>query len=155
MKFIPLTQGKRACVDDEDLDWLMAMGSWHYLKKRGCARGGDGKTMMHRTVAERHGIAGPGDNVKHMDGDRLNNQRSNLRVVNRTQQAAGRKKYRGKVSYKGVSYDATKDRYRATIWSSGKWYHLGWFGNARDAARRYNDAAFLFFGEYAKLNEVP
>ena len=29
MKYIPLTNGKRAIVDDEDYDWLMQY-EWHY-----------------------------------------------------------------------------------------------------------------------------
>lgn len=30
VKEIPLTRGQVAIVDDEDYDWITAMGKWHY-----------------------------------------------------------------------------------------------------------------------------
>lgn len=32
--------------------------------------------------------------------------------------------------------------------------YLGYFTNEIEAARAYNDAAAIYFGEFAKLNEI-
>jgi len=165
---ILLADGKHALVDDQDHGWLMAYGNWCYYKRGGYAyckvhQGGQGAgaykhVPMHRVIAIKHGIV-PDDPkvlVDHEDRNKLNNQASNLRPANRSQNGANRPKPdTGALgSYKGVSYDLAKERYRAVIRVNYKLIHLGWFRNARDAALAYNEAAADYFGEFALLNEV-
>lgn len=55
--------------------------------------------------------------------------------------------------YKGVSRD--RGRWRAYIRVNYKQIHLGNFRTKEEAARRYNEAALKYFGEFAELNEIP
>lgn len=85
MKEINLTKGYKAKVDDEDYQWLVDNFSFHYSS--GYARSTkivDGHRVslaMHRIILERYGSIPDGLEPDHIDRDKLNNQRSNLRLV--------------------------------------------------------------------------
>jgi hypothetical protein len=59
-----------------------------------------------------------------------------------------------RLGLKGVRKRANRRRYVARITSRGRQIHLGSFDTAIEAARAYNNAAKLMFGEYASLNEI-
>ena len=86
MKEIDLGKGYKAKVDDEDYDWLMENYSFHF-NSMGYARttkiiNGDKTSLaMHRIILERYEPIPEGLETDHIDGDKLNNQRSNLRLV--------------------------------------------------------------------------
>jgi hypothetical protein len=106
---------------------------------------------MHRLIL---GLSlGDPDQIDHINGDKLDNRRSNLRIATRSQNLANQQKSRGATSsrYKGVHWDRSKQKWRATIRSQ----HLGCFASEEDAARAYNRAARQAWGEYAYLNDVP
>ena len=155
MKTIPLTQGHVALVDDEDFEGLSRY-NWHARKDkqtfyaaRGTLRGGVARTiMMHVAIS---GIK----NVDHIDGNGLNNQRSNLRPASASQQAANRKKSnRNSSKYKGVSWNKRLKKWMAQIKPPNKkQIYLGLFDNEELAARAYNQAAIEHFGDFAKLNQ--
>jgi len=56
--------------------------------------------------------------------------------------------------YKGAHWNKHANKWRARIWTDGKLIHLGYFDIEEDAARAYNAAAKLAFGEFAKLNAI-
>lgn len=88
MKKIPLTQGKYALVDDEAFEWLNQW-SWCFFKGyaiRGQRYGPrkENKTRfiyMHRQVLERNGISLDNLETDHINRDKLDNQKGNLRPV--------------------------------------------------------------------------
>lgn len=89
----------------------------------------------------------------HKDGDGLNNTRDNLRLANRSQNAANRRKALGCSSdYKGVYKRGSK--FLAMITEKGKLRHLGTFREELKAAQAYNDAALKIYGEFARLNDL-
>jgi AP2 domain. len=151
MKSISLTQGKVALVDDGDFDWL---NQWKWSVNRSSSKmyavtwGKRNAVSMHRVIL---GDACEGMDVDHIDGDGLNNQRSNLRVCTRGDNSRNRKKSnQNNYQYKGVFPIGRK--WRAVISVNGKTTHLGMFDNAEDAARAYDIKAKELYGEFANLN---
>jgi hypothetical protein len=163
MKLVPLTQGKFAKVDDEDYDNVMRF-IWHAVNERGrwyacctCYLGRINKKSLNRSMRLARLIMIPPKNmdVDHIDGDSLNNQRSNLRICNRTQNLQNQRPIRGGTSqYKGVCFSTQKQKWRAYINVKGKQIHLGFHNSEQLAAEAYNKGAIKYFGEFAKLNLV-
>lgn len=159
MKEIKLTKGKSALVDDEDFDELNKY-KWHF-KTDGYAarnfrlyRGKRTTIRMHQFIL----VPPTGMVTDHKDRNKLNNQKSNLRICTRSQNGMNRKKNINGVSkFKGVS-PSIKGKYKyyiSTIFVNGKtiW---GAFPYTSDgeiaAAKHYNEMANKHFGEFAHLN---
>lgn len=93
----------------------------------------------------------------HKDGDTLNNQRYNLRIVTKSQNNCNRISHRKSVSkYKGVSYDKSRSKWQSHIKDTKTKKHIfiGRFNNEQDAAIAYNNKASELHGEYARLNTI-
>lgn len=96
--------------------------------------------------------------VDHINGDSLDNRRSNLRVGTRVQnnmnRAANRtRKGRPTTSpYKGVSWDRSRNKWTARIGYNYKCISLGYFDSPEDGARAYDSKAKELFGECAYQN---
>lgn len=148
---IPLTQGKFAMVDFADDD--LAFYQWCISSRYAARREKNQTLFMHRIVLERklqrpirEGMLGD-----HINGNELDNRRSNLREVTRTQNAwnSGTQK-NNTTQYTGVSYDKRRDLYLARLGSNGSL--LGVFETALDASFCYDKSALERWGEYARLN---
>lgn len=150
MKQIPLTQGKFATVDDEDYEFL---NQWKwYLSNTGYAvRNENGKTISMQRVILSTPI---GLHSDHIDHDRLNNCRMNLRVCLPRENKANRKKQDGISKYKGVTWHKHNSRWTAQIMANGRKIYLGSFSSEEDAAQAYNFAAAEYHGEFAHINKV-
>ena len=152
-KEIMLTRGAVAIVDDADYDSII-QHKW-YLQSAGYAAHGIKKEgrwtveLMHRFIL---GEACAGFDVDHINMDRLDNRRCNLRVATRSQNMANTHAIVG--DYKGVSYDHRKRKYEAKIYVKGQKLWLGYYKSAEEAAKAYNNAAINHFGEYARINKV-
>lgn len=120
---------------------------------------------LHNLIWERYsGLPVPkGFLVDHINGDKMDNRRENLRLATRTENEANKKKRRthGKdrelhSKYKGVSKmtDGRKKCWRVTITSNGVQRNVGNYYSEREAALAYNEAAKQLFGNFALLNEV-
>lgn len=104
--------------------------------------------------------------IDHKDLNPLNNMKSNLRKCNHSQNATnthgrGKSKYLGVgihvtskkyLSKKGWVVHKTKPKFIAHIRHSGKYHHLGLFENEIDAAKKYDEHAKKYHGEFANLN---
>lgn len=94
--------------------------------------------------------------IDHKDGNPLNNRRSNLRMATYTQNAYNTKiKPNNTTGYKGVFYVKSRNRYWAYIKADKKRYSGGFFKTAVDAAKKYNEMAVKYHGEFANLNLIP
>jgi hypothetical protein len=161
MKFITLTQGQVATVDDEDYPQLSAY-KWHahetshgfYAHHSVRLETGEYRTIaMHRMVM---GLEfGDNRQVDHINHNGLDNRRSNLRVCTLEQNIRNQRKKRRKAtsSFKGVSLHKP-GRWRAVIRANGRQVHLGLFNSEHDAAAAYNAAAVRYFGEFANPNKI-
>lgn len=93
---------------------------------------------MHRLIMD----AGPGEEVDHVNGNGLDNRRSNLRIATRSQNARNSMSRGGSSRFKGVYWYPYKDgrpRWRAQIRVGGKRKSLGYFDDEIEAARAYDE----------------
>lgn len=93
--------------------------------------------------------------VDHINGNTLDNRKSNLRICNYLGNAQNAKKRKdNKTGYKGVTkrHLVSGDRYRAKIKVEGKLYNIGEADNIETCARWYDVMAIKYHGEFARLN---
>jgi len=151
MKKIPLTQGKYAIVDDDMFDYLNQW-KWH-LSRFGYAvrKPGPEQIYMHRAILKSE----KGTSTDHINHDKLDNRRENLRICTTSQNMRNRGKQANNTSgYKGVFWSIPAKKWRAQITVMKKSIHLGLFTTPKEAAKVYNKAAIKHFGEFARLNIV-
>jgi hypothetical protein len=159
-KQILLPNGLIATVDDEDYERVKG------FRWIACRRGKHQILFYVNAVVSLHrlilGLA-PDDKgvVDHIDGDGLNNCRSNLRVGTVAENSKNRRKIRPSKSgsqYKGVSFMKKtyklRKPWRAQIFVDGKSLHLGYYATDREGAAAYNEAAREYYGEFAWLNDL-
>jgi hypothetical protein len=96
-----------------------------------------------------------GYTVDHVNGNGLDNRRSNLRWATRSQQRLNTHAGRGRSLYKGVSWAPRQRKWVACISLDGKNCHLGYFDQEDEAARAYDAAAVVAFQAFACLNFPP
>lgn len=159
MKRIPLSRGRYALVDDEDFERLVTF-RWHCDSYGYAKRSIHIGNRKHRNVAMHREILGITDSdilVDHMNGDRVDNRRSNLRLSTKSTNGCNRNKTRANTSgYKGVTKhnQCKSDRWIAQIRVNNRNRYLGLFTTPELAAAAYNRAAVTHFGEFAKLNNI-
>ena len=143
-----------ALVDDEDHGLVTSVKEVWFVHKYGHAQAsiwGDGKThgiLMHRLIMN----APVGMDVDHINGNRLDNRKINLRICTRAQNRKNCRSRGGSSRFKGVTWDKSKKRWTAQIQSDKKHYLIGRFKKENEAARAYDVAALVLHGEFACLN---
>jgi len=160
-KQIQLTQGKYAIVDNEDYEYL---SQWKWCYHQGYAvrtinngrKAGKQITQsirMHRVITN-----APCEMlVDHVNCDKLDNRKQNLRVCDHKGNS------RNRISpnqmkpdrYKGAYFVKKTKKWVAKIKLDGKKIHLGYFFTEIEAANAYNKAAKELFGQFANLNQIP
>lgn len=172
MREIKLTKGYIALVDDEDYD-VLSKYKWQandsdknitYATRSGRDKDNRRITVsMHRQILS---ISDPKVFVDHINGNGLDNQKTNLRLATNAQNVTNRRSAKGSSSqYLGVhfwlekSYYKSKvyfyERWRAQIKKDGKSISLGTYKTEIEAAKAYNEAAVKLHGEFANLNVFP
>lgn len=157
MKQIPLSKGRFALVDDEDYDSLM---QWKWLYTKGYAArrkscGANGKRrwetiLMHRVIMN----TPKGMSTDHIDGDPLNNQKSNLRICTHAENMRNTTNNRknNTSGYKGVTRSKFGKRWVARIKVNNRTKHIGVFDDIKDAASAYNKEAAILHKSFANPN---
>lgn len=154
---IHISRGAKAIIDPIDGD--LCDYHWHCTTQlRACRHTGARKSQtdifLHRVVLERM-IGRPlvsAECVDHIDGDTLNNRRSNLRLATLAQNTRNkRKSVRNKSGYKGVCQEKNPNRWRAQIQVNGHKQRLGGFDSPEEAHEAYIKAAKELHGEFARF----
>jgi len=148
---IPLTRGKYAIVDPEDYNWLMQY-KWHANgRQEGSLYAVNQKRQkMHRLIMN----APKGMVVDHINGNGLDNRKTNIRLATYTQNSWNSRHGMGQGTsrYKGVIWSKRNNKWEAVISVNGRRKHLGYFIDEKKAARAYDKAAKELRGEYAVFN---
>lgn len=120
-----------------------------YINKAGYAANDSlPRKTMHRLV-----MAFPKENVDHVNGNKLDNRLTNLRLCNQSQNSANsRRKSTNKSGFKGVSWNKKYSKWEAYLTKNYKHIFLGYFNTKVEAAKAYNLTAKKEFGKFAKIN---
>lgn len=133
-----------SCDVDRVSEFQWSVGTHGYATS-GC---GKNQILLHRMIAD----AGNGEMVDHINRNKLDNRRMNLRLCSFQQNTMNREKLiSGSNPYKGVC------RLRDGCWQAQIQYnnhsiYLGRFSDVCEAAKAYDAAARELFGEFAYLN---
>jgi hypothetical protein len=145
-------------VDEEDYEELSKY-NW-YMDHKGYAlrklprNGGPSRAVrMHREILG----AKEGEIVDHINRHKLDNRKSNLRIVTPSQSCMNQGLRKDNPhGYRGVTFRKEKksNPWRAWLTIEGRRVELGHYNTAEEAALAYNEAAKKYFQEYAVLNEI-
>ena len=128
MKEIKLSQGKFALVDDEDFEVLNKF-SWYLIKSGYVCHHPIGKNpiYLHRQIMHPKFK----QEIDHINHNKLDNRRSNLRICNRLQNQRNVKQNRKhKTSfYRGVSWTKERQKWTANININNKRKNLGYYND--------------------------
>lgn len=162
MMYIRLTKYQEALVDDDLYDELNTV-VWHTQVNKAYGFYAVRSEHVYRdkwdyttkTIYMHRVILPPikGMTIDHIDGNGLNNQRSNLRYATQSENLHNQRRIKPHSSqYKGVSWYKPYGKWRASIGVDGKVKNLGYFVNEYDAAIAYDRAAIEMFGYFARTN---
>ena len=154
-----LGKGKYALVDNGDYVWAMQW-VWHLTRKgyvRHTERLPSGQikgTRLHRALAQRWGWTLGHLTIDHVNHDRLDNRRQNLRAISSAQNTQHRRgpNANNRSGYLGVHFHRASQRWRAKITVNGQRVNIGTYETPEKAARARDAAAKHFLGELAFLN---
>jgi hypothetical protein len=155
--FLPISKGLKTKIDVESYEMLkknnllkwnaQKCGNRFYASKNKTINGKDTKIYLHRFIMN----AQPGLVVDHINRDSPDNTISNLRLCYH------RDNQRNKGGTKATGFKGTTKCKRSASWSAqitiGKHHAtLGRYEREEDAAKVYDLAAVLLFGEFALPN---
>lgn len=111
---------------------------------------------MKQTIYLHREIAGTpvGLITDHVNGDRLDNRRANLRIATPSQNGANSSGRQRKSPYRCVYQHKPSGRWIAQVSEGGKPQHLGIFDTPEEAAIAYDLAALTRWGQFARTNLV-
>lgn len=120
-----------ALVDDEFSH--LAKYRWRLNHRGYVFRYGDRKVYLHRAVV---GVVSDGLVCDHINRDKLDNRRANLRMITPAANAQNLNARRGSTSnHRGVFWDRSRRRWVASVRHNGKNYNFGRFDSEEAAAK--------------------
>lgn len=153
MKQIQLTQNVWATIDDDDYE-RVSQYKWYaqknttggYYALRGVIeRGKSKKIFMHQFIMG----SMPGCEVDHINRNKLDNRKVNLRFATRSQNMINRTKYKNNTSgHKGVHFRTDNRKWIAYICIDNKLKRLGSFQNMDEAISAREQAVAKRYGAF-------
>lgn len=139
------------------MDWedYLKFSNKPYHLQRGYASRETGKKGVDRKMYTLHReIMQPKEGfvVDHINGNTLDNRKCNLRLCSIKENVRNSKSQKGTSKYKGVCFSEERGKWVASIKVERKTLALGRFDVEEQAARAYDKAALVWFGEFARIN---
>lgn len=142
MKKIPLTKGKFALVDDDDYARISKQSwSFHHM---GYAVRGKPQISMHRFIFE----AKPEQMVDHINRDKLDNRKSNLRFCTQRENQYNSRPRRA--IPKGIYWRESRQAWIVRVKKDGERVFVGYFKDFEKAKDACTRAVKEFHGEFAR-----
>lgn len=155
-KRIPLTQGKYALVDDEDFHFLSQWkwyahripkktkeDTWYAERRQWIKEQKKYKIIaMHRLLMN----FPKGKDIDHINGNGLDNRRSNLRILSRRQNQQNKRAPKSS-KYPGVCWDKYTQKWVAHVSINGEYKKLGRYDSEKGAFEAYKKAVKNYLHE--------
>lgn len=130
--------------------------------RAGYVSGGGYRYIMHMgKLHKEHRLAWlyvygnfPVGSVDHIDGNRMNNRISNLRLANNSQNSINSVVVRGASGCRGIHWVAHAGKWRARIKINGRQVHIGYYSTKEAAAAAYADKVEEVFGEFSPFTKA-
>lgn len=158
---VPLADGRFAIVDSDDAayvgqwNWCVTAGGggdWPYATRS--VQVGHGRSHRRRITVRLHRDlmgAADGTEVDHINGNTLDNRRSNLRMATSSQNKWNTRLRRdNRTGYRGVRKRSDCERWAAEIAYKGRRTYLGSFPTPEAANAAYSAAADRLYGEFRR-----
>jgi hypothetical protein len=147
VKEIPLTKGHVALVDDEDYEEL-SKHKWCCSRGYAVRKNGKAIELMHRRIMQP-----PSEmTVDHINGNRADNRRENLRICTFKQNLSNRvKKPNCTSQFRGVTR-ARGGKWKVQVHTGDRVLYFGLYESEYEAARIYDAVAPLYLGPFVRKN---
>jgi hypothetical protein len=143
-----MIDGNKVYLDEEDY-YLFGSWTWRVVGGYLVRRTMGSKIWFHRLVNK----TPEGLETDHINGNKLDNRKCNLRTVDSSQNQRNRNtKHVSNTGLKGINFYKKNGKYRVSITFRGKAIHIGYFFTIEEAKQAYDKAASQYFGEYANTH---
>lgn len=146
-------------IDNEDYSsfkkfrWFLHKDGYAYRYEYDRRISNNSCILMHRQIMSANKF--PGFEIDHINGNRIDNRKSNLRVVKRSHNNQNSKIRRdNKSGFRGVWFDEKTKKWCSSIKLEDKRIWLGRHETPYQAAIAYNQMASKLYGLHAKLNII-
>lgn len=144
---IETNKGEKITIDTDDFEkvkgFCWSVANTGYAQARDLGR--DSIILMHRLIME----PSPDMVVDHINHNKLDNRKANLRVCKQAYNAKNVSKPVTNTSgYVGVYWDKEKSKWNAKIGYNNKSIDLGYFNDIEEAVIARDEAEMKYFGEF-------
>jgi hypothetical protein len=163
MKTLKIKDNYEILLDDEDFE-LYSKFNWYLSRGRTTVYAGRDvrygprkenkkrRILLHREIMN----ASEHEYVDHINGNGLDNRKSNLRKCSNADNLKNRSSTKNnKLGLKGISLDKRLNlskRFKVAITYNGIYKFIGRFETKEEAIAAYNEAAIKYHGDFAWLN---